>query len=66
MKVQEAIKNVATVILNARMTGPEHSTLQQNLTLIMQRCERADELEKRFKKELKKKHGDKISKGRTK
>ncbi len=54
MVIQQAIKNVAVVVSNAKMTGSEHQTLQQNIQFIAQRCERADELEKKFKKELKK------------
>lgn len=56
MTVQEAIKNIAIVVGNARMTGPEHDTLKQNIALVIQRCELADKLEQENQgaKELKK------------
>ena len=69
MTIQQAIKNVAVVVSNTRMTDPEHQTLRQNIQLISVRCERADELEKKFKKELKKESKDgksKVSTGRNK
>ena len=46
MKVQEAIQNICVVVSNARMTQQEHDTLKQSITLIAQRCQRADELER--------------------
>lgn len=48
MKVQEAIQNIAIVISNARMTGPEHDALRQSITFVVQRCKVADELEKQI------------------
>ncbi len=69
MTIQQAIKNVAVVVSNAMMKAGEHATLQQNIQLISVRCERADELEKKFKKELKKEKKDgksKVSTGRNK
>ena len=45
-KVQVAFENIRVVVLNARMTGPEHGQLGQDLALIAQRCQLADELEK--------------------
>ena len=48
--VQVAIKNVAVVIGNARMTHQEHHQLTQNLILITERCQLADELERQVNK----------------
>jgi len=42
-----AIKNVAIVVANVRMTHQEHHQLQQDLILITERCELADKLEKK-------------------
>ena len=46
MTIQEALQNVNIVVENARMTGPERDALRQSIRLIIQRCQRADELEK--------------------
>lgn len=51
-RIQDAVKNIAVVVANTRMTQQEHKQLEQDIVLVVQRCERADELEKRFKKEL--------------
>ena len=64
MKVQDALQNINTVVSNTAMKLNEHQALQQSIQLIAQRCERADELEKRFKRELK--HGNKIPVKRNK
>lgn len=52
-RIQDAVKNIAVVVANTRMTQQEHEQLKQDVLLIAQRCERADKLEKQFKKELK-------------
>ena len=44
--VQQAIKNITIVVANVRMTRQEHQQLQQDLMLVVQRCELADKLEK--------------------
>lgn len=49
MTVQEAIQNIATVVANTRMTGPEHDALKQSIAVVVQRCKLADELEKEKK-----------------
>lgn len=46
MTVQEALQNVNIVVENARMTGPERDALRESIKLVLQRCQRADELEK--------------------
>lgn len=48
MTAQEAINNIAIVISNARMTGPEHDALRQSIAFVVQRCKLADELEKQI------------------
>lgn len=56
MTVQEALQNIDIVVSNVQMKRQEHAALQQSITLIAQRCKRADELEqagKEAKKEVK-------------
>ena len=56
MTVQEALQNIDIVVSNVQMKRQEHAALQQSITLIAQRCKRADELEqagKEVKKEVK-------------
>ncbi len=53
MTVQEALQNIDIVVSNVQMKRQEHAALQQSITLIKQRCKRADELEKE-KQEAKK------------
>lgn len=45
-QVQQALNNVEVIIANTPMKRNEHIELMNNLTLIKQRCEKADELEK--------------------
>lgn len=52
-KLQIAIQNVTNIIVNTPLKAQEHAQLQNDLALIRQRCVRADELEKKFAKELK-------------
>ena len=46
MTVQEALQNIDIVVSNVPMKRAEHQALQQSVSLIAQRCKRADELEK--------------------
>lgn len=56
MTVQEALQNIDIVVSNVQMKRGEHAALQQSISLIAQRCKRADELEKDLEagKELRK------------
>ncbi len=46
MTTQEALQNIDIVVSNVPMKRAEHQALQQSVSLIAQRCQRADELEK--------------------
>ena len=46
LTVDEALKNIDIIVANARMNRQEHDALRQSVTLVAQRCKRADELEK--------------------
>ena len=46
MTIQEALQNIDIVVSNVQMKRGEHAALQQSISLIAQRCQRADELEK--------------------
>lgn len=46
MKIQEALQNIDIVVSNVQMKRGEHAALQESISLIAQRCKRADELEK--------------------
>ena len=46
MTVQEALTNIDIVAANARMNRQEHDSLKESITLIAQRCNLADKLEK--------------------
>ena len=49
MTIQEALRNIDIVVSNVPMKRAEHQALQQSISLIQQRCKRADELEKEKK-----------------
>ena len=49
MTIQEALKNIDIVVSNVRMNRQEHQALQESITVVAQRCQRADELEKQIK-----------------
>ncbi len=53
MNIQEALQNIDIVVSNVSMKRAEHQALQQSVSLIAQRCKRADELEKEAKTEKK-------------
>lgn len=44
--IQVALQNIDVIISNVQMKRNEHDQLKQDLVLVAQRCERADELEK--------------------
>ena len=46
MTIQEALQNIDIVVSNVQMKRSEHAALQQSISLIAERCKRADELEK--------------------
>ena len=46
MIVQEALQNIDIVVSNVQMKRAEHAALQESISLIAKRCQRADELEK--------------------
>ena len=46
MTVQEALQNIDIIVSNVQMKRGEHAALQESISLIVQRCKRADELEK--------------------
>lgn len=46
MTVQQALQNIDIVVSNVPMKRGEHQALQQSVSLIAQRCQLADELEK--------------------
>ena len=46
MTIQEALQNIDIVVSNVQMKRAEHAALQESISLIAQRCKRADELEK--------------------
>lgn len=60
--IQEAVRNIATVISGTRMTDPEHTELKQNIQLVVQRCQLADKLEKENSEKETVKNGKKKSK----
>lgn len=68
MTVQEALQNIDIVVSNVPMKRAEHQALQQSVSLIAQRCQRADELEKEtqideeVKKESEKELEEKVEK----
>jgi len=43
MTIQEALQNIDIVVSNVQMKRGEHAALQQSISLIAQRCQRADE-----------------------
>jgi hypothetical protein len=45
MKLDQAVKNIDTVLQNARMTRPEHIELDSNLKFLVARAKLADKLE---------------------
>lgn len=49
MKVQEALQNIDIVVSNVQMKRSEHAALQESISVIARRCQRADELEKEEK-----------------
>ena len=51
MTVNEALQNIDIVVAATKMNRQEHDTLRQSVTLVAQRCKRADELEKEKKDE---------------
>jgi len=56
LTIQEAPQNIDVVVSNVPMKRQEHVALQQSISLVQQRCKRADELEqadKKAKKEVK-------------
>lgn len=64
MNVQDALKNIVIVVEAALMNGQERDALRQSISIVVQRCKIADDLEKQIaaKKELEtKEDGDKIS-----
>jgi hypothetical protein len=46
MTVNEALQNIDIIIANTKMNRQEHDALRQSVTLVVQRCKLADELEK--------------------
>lgn len=46
MATQKALQNISIVVAATRMTQQEHDQLKQDLVLVAQRCQLADELEK--------------------
>ena len=46
MTVNEALQNIDIVVAATKMNRQEHDALRQSVTLVAQRCKRADELEK--------------------
>lgn len=50
MTIQEALRNIDIVVSNVPMKRAEHQALQQSVSLIAQRCKRADELEEEKQK----------------
>jgi len=56
LTIQEALQNIDIVVSNIQMKRAEHATLQESISTIARRCQRADELEKENQgaKELKK------------
>jgi len=50
MTIQEALQNIDVVVSNVPMKRQEHVALQQSISLVQQRCKRADELEQADKK----------------
>ena len=49
MNLDQAIKNIDTVLQNTRMTRPEHIELDSNLKLLIGRVKLADKLEQEAK-----------------
>lgn len=60
-KIQVALQNIDIVVSNVQMKRSEHDQLKQDLILVTQRCQLADELEKE-KKPKKVKVPNKIAK----
>ena len=56
MNLDQAVKNIDTILQNTRMTRPEHIELDSNLKLLVGRAKLADKLEQeaKDKKEVKK------------
>lgn len=46
LTIQEALQNIDVVVSNVTMKRAEHQALQQSITLVAQRCQLADKLEK--------------------
>ncbi len=46
MTIQQAIKNIDVVVANTAMKREEHGALIESVTLVTQRCNLADKLEK--------------------
>lgn len=53
MTIQEALQNIDIVVSNVQMKRGEHAALQQSISLIAERCKRADDYEQESKEEKK-------------
>lgn len=46
LTVQDALNNIAVVVSDAKMTGPEHEALKKSIVIITGRCNTATKFEK--------------------